>query len=310
VHGRGCAAAASPKDSLAVGGYTLGDVSRICGVPTRRLRYWQRTQLLSAQSDAGAAFEFSDLVSVRRLAALLDGGVPLRCIRRRLASLRERLPELDRPLEALRPAPWGARDVVARHRGVLVETDGQLLLDLEADARSGESVTALARGTPGAGQPTWLHARDVAESWFECGCKLDMDRATYADAIAAYEQAVSVAPDFADAWCNLGTVFYNQERRGRAQECFERTLELEPHHLEGHLNMAALLEESGRLEAALVHYKRALAADPLCADTHVSLALIFERLGLQGRVREHWRRYLQLDPDGGWADAARRHLER
>jgi tetratricopeptide (TPR) repeat protein len=293
-----------------VGGYTLGDVSRICGVSTRRLRYWQRTQLLGVQADAGAAFGFSDLVSVRRLAALLDEGVPLRRIRRSLAALRERMPEIARPLEALRPAPGRARELVARHHGMLVGTDGQLVLDLDADEGSDARVTAFGSRTRGADHPAVVHARDVAESWFERGCMLDTDRATYADAIAAYEQAVAVDPDFADAWCNLGTVFYNQERRGRARECFERSLELEPHHLEGHLNMAALIEEAGRPEAALVHYKRALAADPLCVDTHVSLALVFERIGLPGRGREHWRRYLQLDPDGGWADVARSHLER
>jgi tetratricopeptide (TPR) repeat protein len=293
-----------------VGGYTLGDVSRICGVPTRRLRYWQRTQLLGVQAGGGEAFEFADLVGVRRLTALLDGGVPLRRIRRSLASLRERMPEIDRPLEALRPAPGRAGELVARHHGLLVGADGQLAMDLDADRDSDTRVTAFASRARATDHPAVVHARDVAESWFDRGCKLDTVRATYADAIAAYEQALAVDPDFADAWCNLGTVFYNQERRGRARDCFERTLELEPHHLEGHLNMAALIEEAGRPEAALVHYKRALAADPLCVDTHVSLALVFERIGLPGRGREHWRRYLQLDPDGGWADVARSHLER
>ena len=293
-----------------MGGYTFGDVSRICGVPTRKLRYWQRTQLLGALSDDGEAFEFSDLVTVRRLTALLDEGVPLRRIRRGLAQLREQMPELDRPLEALRPAPGRARDVVARHHGLLVADDGQLVLDLEGERGAEAPIAAFGPRAAGPDHPVHVHAREVAEDWFERGCKLDTERATYVDAIAAYEQAVEIDPEFADAWCNLGTVFYNQERRGRAQECFERTLSIEPQHLEGHLNMAALLEEGGRPEAALVHYKRALAADPLCVDTHVSLALVFERLSLRSRAREHWRRYLQLDPEGGWADVARRHLER
>jgi tetratricopeptide (TPR) repeat protein len=244
------------------------------------------------------------------LAALLDDGVPLPRIRRSLASLRERVPDLARPLEALRPAPGRARDVVARHRGLLVGSDGQLVLDLDAESAPDARVTAFAPRHPETGHRALQHARDVAESWFERGCKLDTERATYADAIAAYEEALAIDPDFADAWCNLGTIFYNQERRGRAKECFERTLTLEPHHLEGHLNVAALLEEDGQPESALPHYKCALAADPLCVDTHVSLALVFERLALPGRAREHWRRYLQLDPDGGWADVARRHLER
>ncbi len=288
-----------------MGGYTLGDVSRICGVPRRRIRYWQRARLLGAGPDRADAFGFSDLVSVRRLAALLDAGVPLRRIRRSVEALRERDPGLARPLEALRVSPGRSRELVVRHGDVLVDSDGQLNLELFGDARA-EQVAPL---EPRESEEAPVAPRDVAEAWFERGCKLDTDRRTYADAIVAYEQAVAVDPDFADAWCNLGTVFYNQERRARAQECFERTLALEPQHLEGHLNMAALLEEAGKPEAALPHYRRALAADPLCADTHVSLALVYERLALPSRARDHWRRYLQLDPGGGWADVAERHLD-
>ena len=289
---------------MLVGGYTIGDVSRICGVPARTLRYWQRTALLDAARDEGAAFGFADLVSVRRLAALLDAGVPLRRIRRSLASLRERLPDLDRPLEALRPAPGRARHVVARHCDMLVEADGQLVLDLALEAPGAERVACFGDRAGGSGE----RARELAEAWFERGCKLDTDRRTYGEALHAYEQAVAIDPSFADAWCNLGTVLYNQERRARARDCFERTLELEAYHLEGHLNMAALLEEDGQSEAALAHYESALAADPLSADTHVSLALVYERLARPGNAAEHWRRYLQLDPRGGWAEVARRHL--
>lgn len=294
-----------------MGGYTLGDVSRICGVPRQRLRYWQRTRLLESRPGPGAdaAFDFSDLVAVRRIVALLDDGVPLRRIRHGLQSLRQRMPDIDRPLDALRPAPGRPRDVVARHRGVLVGSDGQLLLELAGDAEGARRVAPLEARSPEARRRRRVEARCEAEAWFERGGKLDTSRDTYAEAIEAYERAVEADPEFADAWCNLGTVLYNQERRAKARRCFERTLELEPHHLEGHLNMAAMFEEAGRLESALSHYKRALAADPLGADTHVSLALLYERLSLPGRAREHWRRYLQLDPDGGWADVARRHID-
>lgn len=264
--------------------------------------------MLDARRSGRTAFEFSDLVSVRRVTALLEEGVPLRRIRRSLESLRESIPELDRPLEALRPAPGRAGEVVARHQGLLVETDGQLVLELGSESAPDERIAPLAPRQRETQATERQEARGVADAWFEQGCRLDTDRSTYAEAIYAYEQAVAADPEYADAWCNLGTVFYNQERRARARECFERTLRLEPHHLEGHLNMAALLEEAGEPGAALRHYKRALAIDPLCADTHVSLALVYGRLCLPGRAREHWRRYLQLDPSGGWADVARRHL--
>ncbi len=292
-----------------VGGYTLGDVARICGVAPGRLRYWRRMRLLEPRRRGrqSASFEFDDLVSVRTLVSLLEQGVPLRRIRRSVESLRETLPDVDLPLGALRVSEASSGDVVVRHEGCLLQPDGQLVLDFAERVVGTAPVAALPAGAGGVVQAP--SARDVAEEWFERGCGLDTDRATWAEAIDAYQHAIEAAPDFADAHCNLGTVYYNQNRRSEARRCFERALELEPRHVESHLNLATVFEEEGRSESALSHYKLALAADPLAADTHVSLALLYEKLGLPGRARDHWRRYLGLDPGGTWADVARRHLD-
>jgi tetratricopeptide (TPR) repeat protein len=292
-----------------VGGYSLGDVARICGVPRERLRYWRRTRLFEAPEPENETFGFGDLVTVRRVVSLLKQGVPLRRIRRSVEALRLHLPDVDQPLGALRVWHEGSGRVVVQHEGVLLEPDGQLVLDL-GDAKDTPAPVASIEGAWGVAEEERLaRARCEAEDWFEQGCRFDADRATYAEAIEAYEKALAADPDFADAHCNLGTVFYNQERKAKARASFDRALELDPGHLEAHLNLAVMLEENGRQESALVHYKRALEADPLCAETHVSLALLYEKLGLRRTSREHWRRYLQLDSGGAWSEVARRHLE-
>jgi tetratricopeptide (TPR) repeat protein len=292
-----------------VGGYTLGDVARICGVPRKRLRYWQRTQLFDAPEAESESYGFGDLVTVRRVISLLEQGVPLRRIRRSIEALRLNLPDVDRPLGALRVWHEGSGRVVVSHEGVLLEPDGQLVLGLGEQGSEPAPVASIEGAWGAADEQRRAQARCRAEDWFEQGCRYDSDRSTFADAIEAYEKALDADPEFADAHCNLGTVFYNQERKARARACFERTLELDPGHLEAHLNLAVMLEEDGRQESALVHYKRALEADPLSAETHVSLALLYEKLGLRRTSAEHWRRYLQLDPAGPWSEVAKRHLE-
>lgn len=292
-----------------MGGYSLGDVARICGVPRKRLRYWQRTELFDAPEAESDSFGFGDLVSVRRVVSLLEQGVPLRRIRRSLEALRRHLPDVDQPLGALRVWHEGSGRVVVQHDGVLLEPDGQLVLALGAEGVTPAPVTSIEGAWSEADAERLARAHCQAEDWFEQGCRFDSERATFAEAIEAYEKALVADPEFADAHCNLGTVFYNQERKAKARACFERTLELDPGHLEAHLNLAVMLEEDGRQESALVHYKRALEADPLCAETHVSLALLYEKLGLRRTSREHWRRYLQLDPGGPWIEVAQRHLE-
>ena len=278
--------------------YTLGDVARICGVSPRRLRYWERTALVSASARSGdkTAFDFRALVIVRSLVGLLEGGVPLRRIRKGLDAVREHLPEVD-PLAALRA--WGSPPrVVVRCGGVLMEPDGQLLLDFAAAPVA--PVSAL--------PPAGAFSERLAAQWFERGCELDGERGSYAEAARAYEKAIEIDSGYADAHCNLGSVRYNQGRRDDARRCFERAVELVPAHVEANLNLGALSEEDGRDERALRHYRAALEANPLIPDTHVSLALLYEKQGLRRTAMVHWKRILQLDPVGHWAELARRRL--
>jgi DNA-binding transcriptional MerR regulator len=295
--------------STAVGTYTLDDVARITGVSRARLKYWERTALLESTAvrnagdshREGSEFEFGDLVTVRSVLSLLDRGVSLRRIRRSVDSLKKRLPEVDRPLGSLRPWLEGSPRVVIRHDGVLVEPDGQLVLEF-GPAPMNSPVTLCVPASS-------VARRESAADWFEQGCKLDSNRNTYAEAIKAYERAIECDPDCADAHCNLGSVFFNQDRLASSRSCFERSLAIDPHHIEANLNLATLLEEEGRYQMALRHYKRALVADPMYADAHVSLALAYEKIGLRRKARGHWRRYLQLEPSGTWVEIARQRLQ-
>jgi hypothetical protein len=285
-----------------VSAYTLPEVARICRVSPARLRYWQRTRLLEPICGA-QEFGFRDLISVRVVVELIDRGVPLRRIRSSALAVSHRIPELDLPLGALRLCPHAAARVAVRHEGVWVEPEGQLLLDFPEPEAAPPAVSE--RAAPARRN----FARRLSGEWFERGCQLDSERASWPAAIAAYERALHFDPECADTHCNLGSVYFNQNRRSLARASYERALALAPRHLEAHLNLATLLEEEGQDRAALRHYRDALSIDPFIADTHVSLALLFERLSLARKALGSWRRYVQLAPRGTWADIARGRLQ-
>ena len=306
---RGC----FPRDAgvvsfPAVNAYSLADAARILRLSPARLRYWERTALIqpSLSVDSRAAFGFRDLVCIKAILALLAHGVPLRRIRGSVAALRERIPDLDSPVGALRVWVEGSDRVVIRHEGTLLEPDGQLVIDFSLSLSGSEEVAPLGEALRLAPERVRL---ETALEWFERGCRLDADAGTYDAALEAYRRALEADPLFADAHCNLATVYYSQGRRAEARTSFERAIDLDPKHVEAHFNLANLLEEDGHKESALSHYKAVLASDPLYVDAHLNLALLYDKLELRRRARAHWRRYLRLEPGGAWAELARRRLE-
>jgi tetratricopeptide (TPR) repeat protein len=195
--------------------------------------------------------------------------------------------------------------MVVDHDGHLLEPDGQMVLDFRARASEESDVLDLENRRASLGRADGA----AAIEWFERGCLLDSDPATFGQAAEAYRNAVTADPEMSDAHCNLGAVLYNQGDRVQARACFERCLEIDPGHVEANFNLANVLEEDGRDREALRHYSNALKGDPLYPDLHVNLALLFEKLGERDRARLHWQRYLQLEPEGAWGEVARGRVQ-
>jgi len=83
-------------------------VSKIIGIPTRVIDYWDRTAFIkpsvSEASGYGSVrlYSFTDLIQFRVAKFLRDQGLSLQKIRKSLNYLRKHLPEVENPLAQLR----------------------------------------------------------------------------------------------------------------------------------------------------------------------------------------------------------------
>ena len=109
----------------------------------------------------------------------------------------------------------------------------------------------------------------------------------FAEAIADFERAVSLKPDFAEAYSDLGCALNKTGQLETATENFRKALEIDPRYVAALNNLGSVLVDLDRPRQALGYFDRAIAIDPGYAEAHLNNAINKLRLG---------------DLQGGWID--------
>lgn len=115
-------------------------------------------------------------------------------------------------------------------------------------------------------------------------------------AIAEYDKALSVNPDFAYAHSNLGIAYYALGHIDRAVQEFIAAINVDPELAEVHYNLGVAYKSKGEFDAAIRELQWVLHADPEDADCHFQLGQVHETSGRFDEAIEHYRRYLNLAP--------------
>ena len=88
------------------------------------------------------------------------------------------------------------------------------------------------------------------------------------EAIAAYNEALLVKPDYVDAHNNIGAALAGQGNPEEAVAAFNKALLIKPDYAEAHYNIGTTLAGQGKLEEAIVAYNKALLIKPDYAEVH------------------------------------------
>ena len=222
----------------------------------------------AVKTNAHQYYEFRDLLVFRQIEELLQQGMPLRAIGRRLQ-------------EAIEPSP-------------------QISLQFEEFATKG-AVISIQR--PEAPSP-----QRTAEQWYEIGYHADGNPESYDQAVEAYENALAIDPHYVDAMINLANILFHKRELRRAAELLEKAIQEDAENYMVCYNLANIYDELGNLQQAVGLYRRALLYVPQYEPAIFNLALVCEKLGMVEEARQNWRKYLEIEPEGEWAVVAKEHL--
>jgi tetratricopeptide (TPR) repeat protein len=117
------------------------------------------------------------------------------------------------------------------------------------------------------------------------------------DAMAAFQQAISIKPDHAEAHRNLGGIFCHQGRDAEAVASYRRALELNPRSGICHSNLGNVLAHQEKFKEAEAYCREAVRLQPADSGSHNNLA---NALKGQGRLEEAVASYqeaLRLQPN-------------
>jgi tetratricopeptide (TPR) repeat protein len=123
----------------------------------------------------------------------------------------------------------------------------------------------------------------------------------YDEAVASYQRATTLRPDYAPAMNNLGTALRAAGHVNEAVSTYERALAAHADFPEAHYNLANALNDAGRRSEAIAHFETALAAMPASADVHNNLGIALSAQGRADEAIAQFREAVRQDPQSAKA---------
>ena len=137
---------------------------------------------------------------------------------------------------------------------------------------------------------------DYAEAYYNMGVTLQ-DQGKLEEAIEAYNKALAIKPDYADAYYNMGVTLQDQGKLEEAIEAYNKALAIKPDYAEAYNNMGNALQEQGKLEEAIEAYNKALAIKPDYAEAYYNMGVTLQDQGKLEEAIEAYNKALAIKPD-------------
>ena len=110
------------------------------------------------------------------------------------------------------------------------------------------------------------------------------------------QRAVELAPEFSEAWNEMGTVAYQTGQFARAEECFRESLRLDPQAFEPLVNLGGVLITLHKVDEAWRYNGYAVLARPDDALANSQMGLTYFEMGSFDLAIRHLEKARLIDP--------------
>lgn len=125
---------------------------------------------------------------------------------------------------------------------------------------------------------------------------LHKDLNQFEAAIASYQNALNIKPDYAIVFNNMGIIRMELRDFVGAIDNFDKALGINPNFANVHNNLGTVFQEQGDLDKALTSYEKALRIDPNLAEVYNNMASLLLKKGDVGGAIDSCKKVLKINP--------------
>ncbi len=130
-----------------------------------------------------------------------------------------------------------------------------------------------------------------------------------ARAVAQYEKALDLDPDFLEAHVNLGDALTTLARYEEAIDHCRQAIGINPYSAQAYNNWGAALYRKNDLDGSVAQYRKALEIDRDHAEANFNMGTSLLKMGNLQQAAEHFRRVLRAQPDDAETQRILRQLK-
>lgn len=140
-----------------------------------------------------------------------------------------------------------------------------------------------------------------AKAYFGEGVRLSQHPSTVDQSAAAFEEAIRLHPEYAEAYFELGTMYYRWSHFHKAIEPLKKAIELEPHQPAAYGNLGMNYNLAGMYPDAEEILRKLIEIVPDHASGHYELGFALLQQGRPEEAVEHFRKTVKLHPQHAMA---------
>jgi len=99
----------------------------------------------------------------------------------------------------------------------------------------------------------------------------------------------------------LGVAYWTQGKLEQAIAQYQKAIQIDPNFAQAHYNLGNVYKNQGQLEQAIVEYQKVIQIDPNLAYAHYDLGVVYVKQGQLDQAIAEYQKTIQIDPNFAFA---------